>query len=117
MIWLLFVLNAYAEDCSSQKGCQARFCEDRNEIAEAEKKGHKERAASIKERLERNMANCSDKTPDDQLKEDLLKKQIEARQIEVQDARDNENPTKEMIKQMRLDEEKKELIDLQGIEP
>ncbi|MBY0516497.1 MAG: hypothetical protein K2P81_06290 [Bacteriovoracaceae bacterium] len=38
-----------------------------------------------------------------------LEKQIEYRQMEVNDAKNFENPTKVMIKEMRLNEEKKEL--------
>ncbi len=45
-----------------------------------------------------------------------LEKQIEYREMEVNDAKNFENPTKAMIKEMRLNEEKEELKSLDDSE-
>jgi hypothetical protein len=53
-------------------------------------------------------SDCKEKTG----RQRDLEKQIEYRQMEVEDAKNFENPTKAMIKEMRLNEEKQELESL-----
>lgn len=95
-----------ASDCSTQRGCAAKFCEIENDIAAAQAQNNTRREAGLRKALAEAKAHCTDSRLQSQREADVRDKQnkVAERESELKAARAKGKQDKIDKAQRKLDE-------------